>query len=229
MTDEQRDLGGFEQRLLEELKLMLALERPGKPAATTPVPNVPGRRRWGRRLALASALAAVAALALATGLPLVEERSGPAAAYAVATNEDGRVVVEIREIRDAEGLERKLREAGIPAIVHYLPPGKACKELEDTFTLIDSGSTHGAIGGSEDGTMRFEIDRSSLGPGQKLVIYTRGLAPGQPGGHPRQPFYALALSVAEGKVVTDCEVVDAAGVPESAPRANGVGEGTSNR
>jgi hypothetical protein len=85
----------------------------------------------------------VAALAVMAGLPLVDVGNGAAAAYAVTANEDGTVSVEINSLRDAEGLERRLREAGVPAVVQYLPPGKACSD--ETFTLVTPGSGRGAI------------------------------------------------------------------------------------
>jgi DNA-directed RNA polymerase specialized sigma24 family protein len=39
-----------------------------------------------------------------------------------------KVTVGISSLRDTAGLERKLREAGIHAVVQYVPPGKACKQ-----------------------------------------------------------------------------------------------------
>jgi hypothetical protein len=46
---------------------------------------------------------------------------------------------------------------------------------------------------SEDGSLRFEIDKGALQPGQKLFIYTQDLPPGRQGGHPRQPASALGI------------------------------------
>jgi hypothetical protein len=91
--------------------------------------------------------------------------------------------------------------------VQYLPPGKACSDA--TFTLVTPGSGDGAIQMSEDGSLRFEIGKGALQPGQKLFIYTQQLAPGQQGGRPRQPASALGISFVKG-VFAGCQVVEAA-------------------
>jgi hypothetical protein len=200
MTTEQPPLSGFERRLLDQLRHLIVVERPGLPS-TPDAREGTSRARlgWRGRVALAAGIAAVAALAVMAGLPRVDGGTSPKAAYGVTTNDDGTVSVEIREIRDAEGLQRRLREAGIPAVVRYLPPGRACEE--QAFALVRPGSGRGVIETSEHGSMRFEIDKRSLQPGQTLVIYTiQDAVSGQPGDQTGEPATSLAISIVEGKV-----------------------------
>lgn len=165
MNTTQRELSDFEQRLLDELRRTIVADR------RTPVsPRVTRRRR----VTLAGGIAVVGAAALSVGLPFVDRGSGPApvGAYAVTANNDGTVRVEISALRDAEGLERRLREAGVPAVVRSVPPGDACAS-ENTFALIRPASPRaGAIDLSDDGSVRFEIDKDALRPGEKVFIYT---------------------------------------------------------
>jgi hypothetical protein len=117
----QPPLGGFEQRLLRELRQLVA-EGPHlssereRPAAA--------RKPFGRRLPLALAGGAVAAIAIAGALSL--GGGEPSKAWAVDRNPNGTVTVRIDSLSDAAGLQRKLNEAGVPALVQYLPPGKTC-------------------------------------------------------------------------------------------------------
>jgi hypothetical protein len=114
--------GRFEERLLAELRRVV--EEGAIPAGAEPLaaqrPELPWRRR---RLVLAGGLAAAAAVASVAGLAL---NGGDNAAWAVTSNGDGTVTVKINSLRDADGLERKLTAAGVPALVQYLPAGKAC-------------------------------------------------------------------------------------------------------
>lgn len=209
MKTKQRELDGFEQRLLDELRRMIVLERPGLASPPTARARTLraglGRRR---RLTLAGGIAVVAALALVAGLPFVDGGSGtpgggPRAAYAVMSNDNGTVTVEINALRDAKGLERTLRQAGIPAVVRYLPLGTACSD--ESFTLVSpAGPGAGAIETSADGSLRFEIDKNSLQPGQKLVIYTQGLEPNQQGEDATEPASSIGISIVGGKVIAGC-------------------------
>jgi hypothetical protein len=198
---EQRDLHGFEQRLLDELRRVIFAGRASM--ASQHVIGAGGPRRrlaWTRRLALASSVVVVAAAAMVAGIPFVDGEGGPpaggpAAAYAVTANRDGTVTVEINALRDAEDLERELRRSGVPAVVQYRPPSKGCSE--ETFALIrPAGSGAGAIEESEDGSLRFEIDKNKLEPGQKLLIYAVDHAPA----HPGEPASSIVVSIVDGKV-----------------------------
>jgi hypothetical protein len=119
----QRPLGGFEQRLLRELRQVVAdgprhSPEPERPAAA--------RKLFGRRLPLALAGGAAAAIAIAIVGALSLGGGEPSKAWAVDRNPNGTVTVRIDSLSDAAGLQRKLNDAGVPALVQYLPPGKTC-------------------------------------------------------------------------------------------------------
>jgi hypothetical protein len=114
----------FEERLLQQLKHVVA-QTPAPQAAPAParVPlasRIPRRRLALSGAGLSTAVAATAAAVLAT--------SGGVAspAYAVQSRANGTVTVAISDLRDATGLERKLRAAGIPAIVNYVADPERC-------------------------------------------------------------------------------------------------------
>lgn len=201
----------FEDRLLHELRSTVA----ANPAA--------GRERgrswtWPapKRLALAGAAAVLVAVAAAAAVQLVS--GGAAPAYAVNTNDDGTVTVEISSLGDAAGLESKLRDAGIRAVVQYLPPGKACKQPWPTATPGDHATKGGpegtAIKGGvarSEGRTRFTISRN-LPADETLVIMTQVGGPSEETGPS-----SIAITLAHGDVLP-CEIVDApAGSPPFGP------------
>src|SRR5918994_1024348 len=115
--------GRFEERLLAELRRVVEEGAIPAGAPTSAAPrSAPPRRR--RPLALAGGLAAAAAVASVAGLALTG--GGDQAAWAVTSNGDGTVTVKINSLSDADGLERKLASAGVPALVQFLPAGKVC-------------------------------------------------------------------------------------------------------
>jgi hypothetical protein len=106
----------FESRLLNELR-QVAPEAPAPSSASA-------RRKPYGRFALAGTglAAAVAAIAIYAGTG-----SNTPNAYAVETKPDGMVTVEIKSLKDADGLESSLRAAGVPADVNYSPaPTTVC-------------------------------------------------------------------------------------------------------
>jgi hypothetical protein len=114
MNAQNETLGRFEERLLTELRR--AVEAGPAPAATPPVARE--RRSLLRRpLALAGGVAAAAAATLVAVFAI--GGGGESDAWAVTRNDDGTVTVEINSLSDADGLERKLRGAGVPAVVEY--------------------------------------------------------------------------------------------------------------
>lgn len=120
-STEKRPLGGFEEWQLGELKQVVAQRAPA-PAPAAPAPRMPRRR-----LALVAAAAALAVGGV-VGVPLLQGDNGsPAAAYTVAKNDDGTVRVRIYSFTDADGLERRLREAGANAVVDYTPSPQECQ------------------------------------------------------------------------------------------------------
>jgi hypothetical protein len=197
MSSDRSRLGSFEERLLQELRSVVIVQ---------PTPRRPRIRMSfsRRRLALAGGVAALAAVAAAAGVPFLTGGAEPA--YAVSKNDDGSVTVEVGSLADAAGLEAKLREAGIPAVVQYLPPGKACKQ--PWFTRASPGDAgaptmiKGGVLHTTDGRTRFTISKG-LPADLTLVIMTQtGTAPGTPTG-------AASMGIAFAKgTVPPCEMVD---------------------
>jgi hypothetical protein len=120
---EQKSLGGFEQRLLRELRQVVAVN----PKAAVSVPEAPARSSvFGRRLRIGLAATAATATAIAVASAISIGGGEGSTAWAVSPNPDGTVTVEIKSLSDAAGLQQKLDEAGIRSLVQYLPPGKTC-------------------------------------------------------------------------------------------------------
>jgi hypothetical protein len=186
----------FEERLLAELRTVV----------TEAPPVSRGRRSRLRRRVLVGAAAVAAATCVALAVPLVTGGGTPA--YAVSANADGSVTVEISSLSDAAGLEQKLRDAGVPAVVRSLPPGKACKQ--PWFTPAgpgDAGPMRGGVERTPDGRTRFTVD-GHLPDGVSLVIATQE----DPSGGS-----AIAVALAKG-TVGPCTIVDApAGSPPFGP------------
>lgn len=106
----------FEDRLLVQLRQVVA-DRPAPAAA---------RSRGPQRTRLALAGAGVAAATAAVAV-VATSNDANHSAYALKARADGAVTVSIHSLRDANGLERSLRDAGIPAVVDYAPTGSgAC-------------------------------------------------------------------------------------------------------
>ncbi len=126
MTQDQRPRKGFEERLLTELKRVVVAQS-GVPAHSRLASRAALRRsNVKRRVSALIGIAAALALMLAIVLPALGGENGRSPAYAVTENQDGSVTVQINSIEDADGLEQKLEDAGVPAAVHFLPPGKLC-------------------------------------------------------------------------------------------------------
>jgi hypothetical protein len=119
----QHPLGGFEQRLLRELRQVVAHNSPAAPAERG-TPARPSRFGRGLRISLAAGAAAAAAIAVVSAVSI--GGGGGSKAWAVSSNPDGTVTVTIKSLADAAGLQQKLAEAGIRSLVQYVPPGKTC-------------------------------------------------------------------------------------------------------
>jgi hypothetical protein len=101
----------FEDRLLEQLRRYVAEQPAPAPAGAA--------QRPPRRTRLALAGVGVAA---ATAVAIVATSSDVTpTAYAVQPRSDGSVSVKISSLSDAAGLQRSLREAGVPAVVSFAP------------------------------------------------------------------------------------------------------------
>ncbi|GAA2400549.1 hypothetical protein GCM10010191_04670 [Actinomadura vinacea] len=90
----------------------------------------PGTAVAGRRGAAAIALAVAVPVALGSYF---------SPAYAVSREPDGSIKVLIRGYKDPDGLERKLRDFGVSAVIDYLPPGTQCREPRATYAPVDNG------------------------------------------------------------------------------------------
>jgi hypothetical protein len=109
----------FEDRLLHVLRHVVA-QRPAPQAA-------PSRRRISTsRTRVALSGAALAAALAATALLATGGGVSASSAYAVQPRSNGTVSVTVNDLSDAAGLQQKLRDAGIPAVVKYVTDAPAC-------------------------------------------------------------------------------------------------------
>ncbi|MFN2389156.1 MAG: hypothetical protein ABR575_06055 [Actinomycetota bacterium] len=188
----------FEERLLTALKQVVA-ER----GALVPTPAPGEAARPARRSGWKPGILVAGAVALGltvTGIVAVGPAGTPA--YAVTSQGDGRVRVEINHLSDADGLERKLEQAGIPAAVDYLATGMSCKEPRFTAVPGDPRDMIGFEGGA-DGSLAFTLDRADFEGDRTLVVVTSGPKEGPPTG-------ADVMAVIARGTVGPCEPVDAA-------------------
>jgi hypothetical protein len=153
-----KSLDHFEGALLQELKFVVT-ERAATGAAT-PLASRHTKARTGWRVAVAAAAAAAVAVTAQLGF------GGASPAFAVSTESDGDVVVVIKRLEDAEGLEAALAAKGIQANVTYgdgsgisfegpldndvldgdvsLPDGPVAGELEDD-EVLDEMEDYGVL------------------------------------------------------------------------------------
>ncbi|GAA4604799.1 hypothetical protein GCM10023195_16450 [Actinoallomurus liliacearum] len=163
----------FEDRLLAELKHVVAANRPTEESRRRP------RRRAGRRLVLAAGAVAVAAGTVIAVPALTEDKS--ARANAVERVPDGSIVVRLVEFTHPERVEQKLRAFGVTAKVDFLPFGTQCKgrEFDGDFWMSDKPDT-GVFGDDPgvdphaDEDMRGEVGTriypDKLKPGEMVVL-----------------------------------------------------------
>jgi hypothetical protein len=182
-------VSNFEERLLGELRTLVA---------DAPDERRQPRRLWQRqRLVLAGGLAALVVAAAGAGAFFLS--AGTQSAYAVTKNADGTVTVEIDSLTDAAGLQAKLRDAGVSAVVEYLPAGKTCKQpwFTPAGRAGHGGMSQSSVGRTSGGSTSFTITTPPAGV--TLVISTQ-TGPGNA--------QALGIAYAQGDVPA-CQVVDA--------------------
>lgn len=148
--------GGFERRLLAELKAVVADRGAEQANATEGARSVFAWRRAPRLV-----VGAVAVLAAAVAL-LVFDSGGDNTprAFAVEPREGGGVTIRVYSLEDAGGLERALEDAGIRAQVTWLPAGMACREPHFTpskVKLPGGGSLGGLDMGGPGEAMRISV------------------------------------------------------------------------
>jgi|GEM_PF-3002493 len=156
----------FEDRLLAELREVVAT-RPA-PAAPSPGATTPARRprrpRRTRRLALGAAAVAAAA---AVAVLVASSGDVTTGAYAVQPRDDGSVTVKITSLRDAAGLQRSLRAAGVPADVSYAPANATTCAGSGTAPPATGGERGTSSGGDDDGPSTAVAGRPPAGaPGE---------------------------------------------------------------
>ncbi|MFC4122240.1 hypothetical protein [Nonomuraea zeae] len=178
--------------------------------------STPGRRGSRRRVAgLSAAVAGVAAAAVATVL-LTGVTGSPA--FAVTKGSDGAVSVRINEFSDPDGLAAELADAGVKAVVDYLPEGQTCKEPRG-----ERGSLGGrfavSVGKAGDG-ISFTIEKGQVPAGETLVLAVSLSRDGAD-----RPPFATALHVVRG-AVADCEPV---AMPEPGSGTTGDGPGLDSK
>jgi hypothetical protein len=205
----------FEERLLSELKRSMP--------ETSPQVQAPRGGTTSRvRAAVIAGLAVSIAVGVAVILPTARGSRSSNAAWAVATNDDGTVTVEILDIRDAEGLERKLERVGVPAAVHYLPQNKLCappgydaRMNGDSSVMgraeeaMDPGrAARGAVllNESDDGAFVFTIDRSKLESDSTVVVFAEHDLPER--GQSADTVASIAPAVVKGNYYETCRLVD---------------------
>jgi hypothetical protein len=207
----------FEDRLLAELRQIVAA-RPIPPApAANAQAAASARRRAPRRLLAVAATAGVAA----TAILLVAGGDRVTPAFAVERQPDGNVSVTINRISDAADLQRQLQAAGIPAVVDYTPAGKTCRQPRGRPAPAPSRPAEARVAGStaKGGSTRFTISRNMVSSGQTLVIATSG------GDGPT----SVGMEVVQGPVAA-CQLVNAPAPPADAAGAfstHGSAKGTS--
>jgi hypothetical protein len=198
----------FEDRLLVELRAIVAA-RPAPEA----IRSQPARRVPRARLTVAAAAVA----ATVAGVLVAAGGNGTAPAYAVEKQADGNVTVEIRSLRDAAGLEQKLRAAGIAAVVDYTPVGKMCREPRGRPAGGAAGGGHPmSTSVRADHSASFTIPRGDIQPGTTLVI-TSSVG---------SSVSSLGIALIDGPVAA-CTLVDAPPPPPGGPGSGGTESGRS--
>ncbi|MFI6921038.1 hypothetical protein ACIBIZ_13870 [Nonomuraea spiralis] len=128
-----------------------------------------GRRFRPRRVLIG--LAASAALAAGVVVAPIVLKDGVPSSYAVILD-DGMVTIQIRDFDDAAGLERRLKELGVPARVDHVAKGMMCREPRGTQVVdnIPRGlySLPENIPGESEG-WQMRINSKLFGPDQTFV------------------------------------------------------------
>lgn len=146
--------GNFEEKLLDELRGLVARQG-AEEEDSAAMPSRSSPRRRAPRLALGAAAviaAAAAALVFSSG-----GKDTPRA-FAVEPQDGGGVTIKVYSPEDAAGLEAALAEFGIRSQVTWLPAGMACREPHFTESSVKN-----AMGGTNGGM-------SMAGPGPAMTI-----------------------------------------------------------
>ena len=154
MNEDRKDESRFEEKLLHELKTVVA-QRAAEQEPATEGRTASFGRRPGPRLAFgATAVCATAAAVLVFN----SGSNDTSKAFAVETQDNGGVTISVYSAEDATGLEGALAEAGIRSRVTWLPARMTCREPRFTPSSART-SGGGTIGGM-----------TLAGPGQAMTI-----------------------------------------------------------
>lgn len=153
MRENRKHGSNFEEKLLDELKTVVARRGAEQEVSTGSAPRSPGRRRAPRLALAAAGLAAAAAV-----LVFSSGGGNTSKAFAVEPQPGGGVTIKIYSPEDPAGLEGALAEAGIRSQVTWLPAGTTCREPHFTQSSTKT-SAGGSIGGLTMG-----------GPGEAMTI-----------------------------------------------------------
>ncbi|MFI7704474.1 hypothetical protein [Nonomuraea sp. NPDC049480] len=201
----------FEERLLGALKEEITTRTAeDKMTTVTPVQRGSRRRFVGLSAAVAGVAAAATAVVVLTGV-------GGSPAYAVTKGADGAVSVRINSFTDPEGLEADLADAGIKAVVDYLPEGQTCKTPRGRSGGGNGLFSAGIAGdGTGSGGITFTIEKGQIPADETLVLAVSKSKAGED-----KPPFGMSLEVVKG-AVADCEAIPMPQPPSG--RGGGGGE-----
>ena len=176
MSPEQKPQPGFEQRLLERLKAVVA-ERGEATAAAEAAATEDATPSWRRRAPRLALGAGLALAAIAVVLIVSAGGNNPSKAFAVEPQAGGGVKIKIYSLEDASGLEQALEDAGVRAQVTWLPAGKVCREphYKPTIVRLPGGGSFG--GGTMTGPGGITIGIGSTKAGMRGSVANVNLDP----------------------------------------------------
>ncbi|MGA8746193.1 MAG: hypothetical protein WB507_10050 [Solirubrobacterales bacterium] len=150
MKEHRKDANNFEERLLQQLRAVVAQRGAEQQVAPVSVSRPPGWRRPSRLAVAAVLVTALALLVFNSGGN--DTPNAFAKAFTVQRQGGGGVTIKIYSAEDAAGLERALAKAGIRSQVTWLAAGMRCREPRFTPSTARTsrGGTIGAL--TLDGT-----------------------------------------------------------------------------
>ncbi|WP_406284366.1 hypothetical protein [Embleya sp. NBC_00896] len=159
----------FQEQLLTELQAVVA-ERAAAP--------VPPTRRSARRIGALVAVVAAAAVSAVVVPTFFDGTATPA--YAAERDDDGTIKIRVREFTDSSGLQGRLRDLGVNAVVDFVPVDRQCAEPRADFAPYDPLLlTSEAPTEETEGYLRLHPDRIAPGKALVLEVYYRN----DTGGH----------------------------------------------
>lgn len=143
MKENRKHGSNFEERLLDELKTVVARQGAEQGAPVEAATHSPIWRRRAPQLAGGAATVFAAAAAV---LLFNSGGGNTPKAFAVEQQDGGGVTIKVNSPEDSRGLEAALAEAGIRSQVTWLPAGMTCREPRFTPSSVKT-ALGGTIGG----------------------------------------------------------------------------------